>query len=93
MRYALMVADSDGYNPQTIVRSAEPLLSPSWSPDGSKLAYVSFERGNSAIYIQNIGTGARAGHQLPRHQQRPGVLAGRPQAGPDPVAQATRKST
>ncbi len=59
MRYALMVADSDGFNPQTIVRSAEPLLSPSWSPDGSKLAYVSFERGNSAIYIQNIGT-ARA---------------------------------
>ena len=59
MRYALMVADSDGYNPQTIVRSAEPLLSPSWSPDGNRLAYVSFERGNSAIYIQNIATGAR----------------------------------
>lgn len=58
-RYALMVADSDGYNPQTVVRSAEPLLSPSWSPDGSRLAYVSFERGNSSIYIQNISTGAR----------------------------------
>ncbi|NDK38119.1 Tol-Pal system beta propeller repeat protein TolB [Pseudoxanthomonas gei] len=58
-RYALMVADSDGFNPQTVVRSAEPLLSPSWSPDGSKLAYVSFERGNSSIYIQNITTGAR----------------------------------
>lgn len=59
MRYALMVADSDGYNPQTIVRSAEPLLSPNWSPDGKKLAYVSFERGNSSIYLQDIATGAR----------------------------------
>ncbi|MBX9399972.1 Tol-Pal system beta propeller repeat protein TolB [Lysobacter sp. BMK333-48F3] len=57
--YALMVADSDGYNPQTVVRSPEPLLSPSWSPDGSRLAYVSFEGGNSSIYIQNIGTGSR----------------------------------
>ncbi|MET0290647.1 MAG: Tol-Pal system beta propeller repeat protein TolB [Pseudoxanthomonas sp.] len=58
-RYALMVADSDGFNPQTVVRSAEPLLSPSWSPDGRKLAYVSFESGNSSIYIQDISTGGR----------------------------------
>src|SRR5690606_17055082 len=58
-RYALMVADSDGYNPQTVVRSPEPLLSPSWSPDGRRLAYVSFERGNSSIYIQDITTGSR----------------------------------
>ncbi len=58
-RYALMVADSDGFNPQTVVRSAEPLLSPAWSPDGRRLAYVSFESGNSAIYIQDISTGAR----------------------------------
>lgn len=57
--YALMVADSDGFNPQTVVRSPEPLLSPSWSPDGGRLAYVSFEGGNSSIYIQNIGTGSR----------------------------------
>ncbi len=58
-RYALMVADSDGYNPQTVVRSSEPLLSPSWSPDGNRLAYVSFEGGSSSIYIQNIGSGSR----------------------------------
>ncbi|CAA9324813.1 MAG: Tol-Pal system beta propeller repeat protein TolB [uncultured Lysobacter sp.] len=58
-RYALMVADSDGYSPQTVVRSAEPLLSPSWSPDGARLAYVSFEGGNSSIYIQTIASGAR----------------------------------
>ena len=58
-RYALMVADADGWNPQEVVRSAEPLLSPAWSPDGTKLAYVSFERGNSEIYLQDISTGAR----------------------------------
>jgi len=59
-RYALMVADADGYNPQTVVRSNLPLLSPSWSPDGRKLAYVSFEHNsNSSIYIQDLGTGAR----------------------------------
>jgi TolB protein len=58
-RYALMVADADGYNPQTIVRSDKPLLSPAWSPDGRKLAYVSFERGSSSIVIQDLSTGAR----------------------------------
>ncbi len=59
IQYALVVADADGYNPQTIVRSREPLLSPAWSPDGRRLAYVSFERGNSSIYLQEIGTGQR----------------------------------
>lgn len=58
-QYSLMVADSDGFNPQTVVRSREPLLSPAWSPDGKRLAYVSFERGNSTIYMQEISTGAR----------------------------------
>jgi TolB protein len=58
-QYALMVADSDGYNPQVVVRSREALLSPAWSPDGRRLAYVSFESGNSAIYVQDLATGAR----------------------------------
>lgn len=58
-QYALMVADSDGFNPQVVVRSREPLMSPAWSPDGRKLAYVSFERGNSSIYLQDLSTGAR----------------------------------
>lgn len=58
-QYALMVADSDGFNPQVVVRSREPLMSPAWSPDGRRLAYVSFERGNSSIYIQDLSTGSR----------------------------------
>jgi TolB protein len=58
-RYALMIADSDGYNPQTVVRSSEPLLSPAWSPDGGRLAYVSYEGHNSSVYLQTIATGAR----------------------------------
>jgi TolB protein len=57
--YSLIVADSDGYNPQVVARSHEALLSPKWSPDGNRIAYVSFESGDSAIYIQNIATGAR----------------------------------
>lgn len=59
MIYSLMIADADGYNPQTVVRSREPLLSPAWSPDGRRLAYVSFERGASSIYIQDLSTGSR----------------------------------
>jgi len=58
-QYALMVADSDGYNPQVVVRSRESLLSPTWSPDGKRIAYVSFESGNSTIYIQDLGSGSR----------------------------------
>jgi TolB protein len=57
--YELVVADADGFAPQSIVGSPEPLLSPNWSPDGQKLAYVSFEQGNSAIYVQDVATGSR----------------------------------
>ncbi len=58
-RYQLQIADSDGYNARTILESPEPLLSPAWSPDGERLAYVSFEERNSAIYVQNVSTGSR----------------------------------
>lgn len=56
---ALKVADADGFNPQTIVTSTEPLMSPSWSPDGRRLAYVSFENKKASIYIQEVFTGRR----------------------------------
>ncbi|MHB8535089.1 MAG: Tol-Pal system beta propeller repeat protein TolB [Sulfuricaulis sp.] len=57
--FKLQVADSDGYNPQTLVRSTQPLMSPAWSPDGNRLAYVSFEDKRSKVYIQNITDGQR----------------------------------
>ena len=59
LNFQLFVADADGFNPQAVVGSPEPLLSPNWSPDGQRLAYVSFEKGNSAIYVQNVTTGQR----------------------------------
>jgi len=58
-RYTLLVADSDGYNPQTILTSNQPLMSPSWSPDGRQIAYVSFEKKLAEIYIQEVATGSR----------------------------------
>jgi len=57
--HSLQVADADGYNAQILLESPEPLLSPSWSPDGKKIAYVSFEGKNSAIYVQEILSGQR----------------------------------
>ncbi len=59
LHYELVVADADGFAPQSVVGSPEPLLSPAWSPDGRKIAYVSFEQGNSAIYLQDVSTGSR----------------------------------
>jgi TolB protein len=58
-RYALQVADADGYNPQTVVSSNEPIISPAWSPDGSKLAYVSFEKKKPIVYVQSLASGSR----------------------------------
>lgn len=58
-RYRLVVSDADGYGPRTIAESSEPIMSPSWSPDGQSLAYVSFETRTSAIYVQRLATGER----------------------------------
>jgi TolB protein len=58
--YELQVADSDGYGPQTIVRSKEPIMSPTWAPDASRIAYVSFEKRRAEIYVQDMRTGTRS---------------------------------
>lgn len=57
--YQLLVADSDGQDPQVVVNSTQPLISPAWSPDGSRIAYVSFENKKPVIYIQSLATGSR----------------------------------
>ena len=58
-QYGLYVADADGRNSQQVLTSDEPIMSPAWSPDGGKLAYVSFETERPAIYVQNLATGQR----------------------------------
>ena len=76
-RYRLHLADWDGARAQTILESPQPIMSPVWSMDGSKLAYVSFETGRPAIYVQYLATGKRE-----RIQSFPG-LNGAPAWSPD----------
>ena len=57
--YGLQVADIDGENVQTLLTSPQPLMSPAWSPDGRRLAYVSFEGRSSTIYVQDLASGHR----------------------------------
>jgi TolB protein len=58
-RYRLWLADADGARPNAIAESAQPIMSPSWSPDSRQIAYVSFETGVSRIFVQDIATGRR----------------------------------
>ena len=58
-RYKLMLADSDGANEKILLSSSEPIISPSWSPDGKRVAYVSFETGMAKVFIQEIASGKR----------------------------------
>ncbi|NRF14130.1 Tol-Pal system protein TolB [Vibrio coralliilyticus] len=70
--YQLRVADYDGYNERLVLRSKQPLMSPAWSPDGKKLAYVSFQNGQAEIFIMNIYTGEREKvTSYPRHNGAP----------------------
>ena len=58
-KHQLMVADADGANAKAIAISPEPLMSPAWSPDAARIAYVSFEKKSAAIYTQTLATGQR----------------------------------
>jgi TolB protein len=58
-KYFLEVADVDGHNPQSLLVSTEPIMSPAWSPDGREIAYVSFEKKKAQIFTVSVQTGKR----------------------------------
>lgn len=58
-RFELQVADADGYNPEFILAHKEPIISPQWSPDGTRIAYVSFERKKPIVFVHNLLDGTR----------------------------------
>ncbi len=75
--YKLVVADQDGENEHTIMESSDPIMSPAWSPDSRRLAYVSFEGDKSSIFVQTLRTGNRQ-----RVSSKPGIN-GAPAFSPD----------
>jgi TolB protein len=87
LKYNLVVADYDGANPQVLFSSLWPVMSPAWSPDGSSLAYVSFEGNRAAIYLQDLLTGARK-----KILSAPGIN-GAPAFSPDGAKMAIVEST
>lgn len=76
-RYQLVVADADGENQRTILRSNKPIMSPAWSPDSTHVAYVSFENDTAEIYEQELSSGKRE-----VVSSRPGIN-GAPSYSPD----------
>jgi TolB protein len=57
-RYELQVADADGANAQTVLAANEPIISPAWSPEGGRIAYVSFDQKKPIVVVQNLAQGA-----------------------------------
>ena len=75
--YSLVVSDQDGENEHTIMESTDPIMSPAWSPDSRRLAYVSFEGNRSSVFIQTLRTGNRI-----QVSNKPGIN-GAPAFSPD----------
>lgn len=75
--YSLIVSDQDGENEFTIMESTDPIMSPAWSPDSRRLAYVSFENNKSSIFVQTLRTGNRI-----QVSSKPGIN-GAPAFSPD----------
>jgi TolB protein len=75
--YSLVVSDADGENEHVIMESPDPIMSPAWSPDGRRIAYVSFEGNRSSIFVQTLRTGNRV-----QVSNQPGIN-GAPSFSPD----------